>query len=43
MVGRYTNLLTEDVQTTIEYLYYDYSKVKSKEVTQKDSEVIIID
>jgi len=43
MVDEYSNLLTEDIPAIIEYLYYKYGKVRSEEVTQKDSQIIAID
>ena len=43
MVNEYINLLTEDILTTMDYLYYNYRKVRSEKVTQKESEVIAIE
>ena len=40
LVDKYTNLLTSDIPTILEYLFYNYRKVKSKEVAQKESEVM---
>ena len=43
MVNEYINLLTEDILTTMDYLYYNYRKVRSEKVTQKESEVMPIE
>ena len=43
MVDQYTNLLIEDIPTTMEYLYYNSRKVRSEKVTQKETKVMIID
>ena len=43
MLNEYTNLLIEDVPTTMEYLYYNYGKVRSEEVSQKETKVMAID
>ena len=40
LVDEYTNLLTGDIPTILTYLFYNYGKVRSEEVTQKDSEVM---
>jgi len=40
LVDPYTNLLTGDVPSILEYLDYNYGKVRSEEVTQKDNEVM---
>ena len=40
LVDEYTNLLTGDVPAILEYLDYNYSKVRSKEVIAKDNEVM---
>ena len=40
LVDKYTNLLTDDIPTTMQYLFYNYGKVRSEEVSQKDSKVI---
>ena len=40
LVDEHTNLLTGDVPTILTYLFYNYGKVRSEEVTQKDSEVM---
>lgn len=40
LVDPYTNLLTGDVPSILEYLNYNYGKVRSEEVTQKDNEVM---
>ena len=34
------NLLTDDIPTTMKYLFYNYGKVRSKEVAQKEVEVM---
>ena len=40
LVDEYTNLLTGDVPSILGYLDYNYGKVRSEEVTQKESEVM---
>ena len=40
LVDPYTNLLTGDVPSILAYLDYNYGKVRSEEVTQKDNEVM---
>jgi len=40
LVDEYTNLLTGDVPSILDYLFYNYGKVRSEEVTQKDNEVM---
>ena len=38
LVHEYTNLLIDDIPTTIKYLFYNYSKVRSEKVAQKEAE-----
>ena len=40
LVDEYTNLLDGDVSTILEYLFYNYGKVRSEEVSQKEMEVM---
>ena len=40
LVNKYKDLLTDDILTTIKYLFYNYGKVQSEEVTQKEVEVM---
>ena len=40
LVDEYTNLLTQDVPTIMQYLFYNYGKVRSEEVTSKEAEVM---
>ena len=40
LVDDYTNLLTDDVSTIMQYLFYNYGKVRLEEVSQKELEVI---
>ena len=40
LVDEYTNLLIGDVPLILDYLFYNYGKVRSEEVTQKDNEVM---
>ena len=42
LVDEYMNLLTGDVPSILDYLFYNYGKVRSKEVTQKDNEVMMM-
>ena len=42
LVDEHTNLLTGNVPAILEYLDYNYGKVRSKEVIAKDNEVITI-
>ena len=42
LVDDYTNLLTDDVPMIMQYLFYNYGKVWSEEVSQKESEVMSI-
>ena len=40
LVDEYTNLISDDVPTVLEYLFYNYGKVRSEEVSQKEVEVM---
>ena len=40
LIDEYTNLLIGDVPSILEYLDYNYGRVRSEEVTQKESEVM---
>ena len=40
LVNEYTNLLDDDVPTILQYLFYNYGKVRSEEVSQKEHEVM---
>ena len=40
LVDEYTNLLTQDVPTIMQYLFYNYGKVRSEEVSSKEAEVM---
>ena len=40
LIDEYTNLITGDTPTVLEYLFYNYGKVRSDEVSQKESEVM---
>ena len=40
LVNEYTNLLDGDVPTILQYLFYNYGKVRSEEVAQKEMEVM---
>ena len=40
LVDEYTNLLNGDEPTILQYLFYNYSKVRSEEVSQKEMEVM---
>ena len=40
LVNECTNLLDGDVPSILEYLFYNYSKVRSEEVAQKEMEVM---
>ena len=42
LVDEYTNLFRDDVPTVMEYLFYNYGKVRYKEVSQKEAEVMSI-
>ena len=42
LVDEYTNLLIGNVPTILEYLFYNYKKVRLEEVAQKESEVILM-
>ena len=42
LVDEYTNLLIGDVPAILEYLDYNYGKVRSEEVTDKDNEIMIM-
>ena len=37
IIDTYTNLINDDILTFLEYLFYNYEKVSSKEVVQKRS------
>ena len=40
LVNEYTNLLTHDIPAVLEYLTYNFGKVRSEEVTEKETEVM---
>ena len=40
LVNEYTNLLDGDVPSMLQYLFYNYGKVRSEEVAQKEMEVM---
>ena len=40
LVDEYTNLLNRDVPAILQYLFYNYSKVRLEEVSQKEMEVM---
>lgn len=40
LVDEYTNLLNDDVPSTLTYLFYNYGKVRLEEVSQKEAEVM---
>ena len=40
LVNEYTNLLDDDIPTILQYLFYNYGKVRSDEVAQKEAEVM---
>jgi len=40
LVDEYTNLFTDDVPTVMEYLFYNYGRVRAEEVAIKESEVM---
>ena len=40
LVDEYANLLNKDIPTILEYLFYNYGKVHSEEVAQKEAKVI---
>ena len=40
LVDEHTNLLTGDVPEILKYLFYNYGKVRSEEVAQKEAEVM---
>ena len=42
LVDEDINLLTDDIPTTIKYLFYNYGKVQSEKVAQKEVEVMSI-
>ena len=39
-MDEYSNLLNGDVPTILQYLFYNYGKVRSEEVSQKEIEVM---
>ena len=40
LVNEHINLLQDDILTIMQYLFYNYWKVRSEEVTAKEAEVI---
>ena len=40
LVDEYTNLLSDDVPTVMQYLFCNYGKVRSEEVAEKEQEVM---
>jgi len=40
LVDKYTNLISGDISTVLDYLFYNYGKVRSDEVAQKEAKVI---
>ena len=42
LVDEFTNLITDDIPTVLEYLFYNYGKVSSEEVSEKEAEIMAI-
>ena len=40
LVNEYANLISGDIPAVLEYLFCNYGKVRSDEVSQKESEVM---
>ena len=40
LIDEYTNLITMDILAALTYLFYNFSKVTSEEVTQKEAEIM---
>ena len=40
LVDEYTNLITGDIPVVLRYLFYNYGKVRSNEVAEKEAEVM---
>ena len=40
LVDEHTNLLTDDIPTIMNYLLYNYGKVRSEEVSEKEAEIM---
>ena len=42
IVDEYTNLINDNILTVLDYLFYNYGKVSSEEVVQKEAEVMSV-
>ena len=42
LVDKFTNLITDDMPTALDYLFYNYGKVSSEEVSEKEAEIMAI-
>ena len=42
LVDEYENLITSDIPMILDYLFYNYGKVRSEEVAQKESKVMLM-
>ena len=42
LVDEFTNLITDDIPTVLDYLFYNYGKVSSEEVREKEAEIMAI-
>ena len=42
LVDEFTNLITDNIPTVLEYLFYNYGKVSSEEVSEKEAEIMAI-
>ena len=40
LVDEFTNLIIDNIPTVLDYLFYNYGKVSSKEVEEKEFEII---
>ena len=43
LVDEFTNLITDNITTTLEHLFYNFGKISSEEVEEKESEIMRYD
>ena len=42
LVDEFTNLITNGIPTVLDYLFYNFGKVSSEEVEEKEAEIMAI-
>ena len=42
LVDEFTNLITDDIPTVLDYLFQNFGKVRSEEVEEKEAKIVAI-